>query len=168
MDHALQRTLVHRLLAHLEHRTTDREPAPSRLPVAAYADADRLAREQAKIFRELPLAIAHSSQLAAPGDFLTHDHSGVPLLVVRGEHGELNAFLNVCRHRGTRVEGAACGSRKAFVCPYHSWTYGCDGALLAIPHERGFTGIARETRGLVRVPAGEHAGLIFVRPSPGD
>jgi phenylpropionate dioxygenase-like ring-hydroxylating dioxygenase large terminal subunit len=168
MEQALQQTLVRRVLAHLEQRTTDSEPAPSRLPFAAYADADRLAREQLRLFRELPLAIAHASQLAAPGDFLTHDRSGVPLLVVRGDDGELRAFVNVCRHRGTRVEPSACGSRKAFVCPYHAWTYGCDGALLGIPHERGFSTVDRSTRGLVRVPAAEHAGLVFVQPTPRD
>jgi nitrite reductase/ring-hydroxylating ferredoxin subunit len=109
---------------HLDNRTTDAEPAPTFVPVDAYAD------ESTRLFRELPLVVGHVSQLAAPGDFFTHDATGVPLLVVRGDDGELRAFLNVCRHRGTRVEPAACGTRKAFVCPYHAWSYGCDGALI--------------------------------------
>ena len=166
MDHALQTSLVHRVLAHLERRTTDHEPEPSRLAIGAYADPVRLEREIGKLFRELPLAIAHASTLAQPGDFISHDASGVPLLVVRGDDGVVRAFVNICRHRGTRVEGAPCGSKKAFTCPYHHWTYGRDGSLLAQPHAGGFAGLGQ--RNLVEVPAAEHAGLIFVRPTPGE
>jgi phenylpropionate dioxygenase-like ring-hydroxylating dioxygenase large terminal subunit len=166
MNHDLQCSLVHRVLAHLAARTTDTASTPSLLPIAAYADTARLEREQTRLFRGLPLAIAHASQLAAPGDFVTHDAAGLPLLVVRGDDGALHAFLNVCRHRGTRVEAAPCGSRKAFVCPYHAWSYGRDGRLLARPHERGFTGITLADRGLAAVPVAELAGLVFVQPQP--
>src|SRR5690242_17829162 len=138
MEHARQAQLVRRVLAHLEHKTTDSAEAPSTRSIDAYADAARIERENAVLFRKLPLAIGHVSQLVKPGDFITHDASGVPLLVVRGTDGELAAFLNVCRHRGTRVEPRACGSAKAFTCPYHAWSYGCDGALINIPHARGF------------------------------
>src|SRR5262249_9777161 len=79
----LQEALVQRILAHLDARTTDTGAGPHRQPVASYVDPVRYAREVGTLFNELPLAIAHSSQLAHPGDFLTHDASGVPLLVVR-------------------------------------------------------------------------------------
>lgn len=113
------------------------------------------------LFRRLPVAIAHASQLAAPGDFLTHDASGAPLLVVRGDDGVLRGFLNVCRHRGTRVEGTPCGSKKAFTCPYHAWTYTREGSLLHVPHERGFAGYT--DRGLAPIAVAELAGLVFVQ-----
>lgn len=104
--------------------------------------------------------------LPSPGDFVTHDLSGVPLLVVRGDDGKVSAFFNVCRHRGTRVEDLPCGQgKKAFVCPYHSWSYARDGHLLGIPHGDGFAGLDKAARGLVRVPAGEAAGLVWVRMS---
>lgn len=171
MQPQLQHQLVRRVLAHLEHETTDRDAAPTRLGVDAYVDPARYDREHARLFRDLPLPIGHASRLRAPGDFLTHDASGVPILVVRGDDGELRAFLNVCRHRGTRVEPAACGARKAFVCPYHAWSYRRDGGLLAIPHDDGFAGVDPARHGLVPVPVGERAGLVFVRPSavrPGE
>ncbi|HWO26320.1 MAG TPA: SRPBCC family protein [Kofleriaceae bacterium] len=166
MHRDLQAALVRRVLAHLEQRTTDAEAAPSTVPVAAYADPARLERERARLFRDLPLAIGHASQLPAPGDFITHDATGAPLLVVRTDDGAVAAYLNVCRHRGTRVEAAPCGQRKAFVCPYHAWSYGRDGRLLGVPHEDGFAGLDRDARGLVRVPAGVAAGFVFVRPRP--
>ncbi|MEO6774589.1 MAG: aromatic ring-hydroxylating dioxygenase subunit alpha [Kofleriaceae bacterium] len=173
MKPELQHQLIERVLAHVEHRTTDTEPHPTLLPVAAYyAGADRearYAREHAALFHELPVLVGHVSQVPAPGDFFTHDASGVPLLIARDDAGQVGAFLNVCRHRGTRVEPAACGAAKqAFVCPYHAWSYGRDGALLGRPHERGFATVARADRGLVRVPCAVAAGLIFVRPAPGE
>ena len=157
----LQRSLVRRVLAHLEARTTDTADAPTRRAASAYTDPAVAARERA-LFRQGPIAVAHESQLLEPGSFLTHDASGVPLLVVRGDDGELSAFLNVCRHRGTRLADAPCGQAKAFVCPYHAWSYGVDGALLGMPHERGFATIDRAERGLRRVPVSVAAGLVFV------
>ena len=154
------------MLAHLERRTTDSAAAPAFQPAAVYADAARHEREVATLFRRWPVAIGHVSQLARPGDFLTHDATGVPLLVVRGDDGALAAFLNVCRHRGTRVEPAACGARKAFTCPYHAWSYGRDGSLLHVPHEHGFA-LDGARRGLEPVAVAEIAGLVFVVPSPG-
>jgi len=160
----VQQALVRRVLAHLEARTTDTGAGPHAQPVASYIDPVQYARESHTLFGELPLAIGHSSQLANPGDFITHDWSGSPLLVVRHDDGTLAASLNVCRHRGTRVEEAKCGGKKAFVCPYHAWTYGRDGALLSIPHRDGFPNVSE--RGLARVPVAEDAGLVIIRPRP--
>jgi phenylpropionate dioxygenase-like ring-hydroxylating dioxygenase large terminal subunit len=165
MEAKTQTTLVKRALAHVAARTTDSDGAPTTIAAATYLGEERLAREQAKIFRALPVAVAHVSELASPGDFVTHDLSGLPLLVVRGDDGKVSAFFNVCRHRGTRVEDLPCGSKKAFVCPYHAWSYARDGHLLGIPHDEGFEGIDRQSRGLVRIPAGEAAGLVWVRAS---
>jgi phenylpropionate dioxygenase-like ring-hydroxylating dioxygenase large terminal subunit len=168
----LQRQLVERVLAHLERRTTDTEEHPTLWPVEAYdvgvAGEAHYVREQASLFRERPLLVGHVSQIPNPGDYFTHDASGVPLLIARDDDGNVGGFLNVCRHRGTRVETAACGAKKAFVCPYHAWTYGRDGSLLGMPHEHGFTGIVRERRGLARVPCGVAAGLIFVKPAASE
>jgi phenylpropionate dioxygenase-like ring-hydroxylating dioxygenase large terminal subunit len=125
----------------------------------------RFDREFPALFRALPIAVGHVSQVARPGDYFTHDASGLPLLVARGDDGRIRAFLNVCRHRGTRIENAPCGQRKAFVCPYHAWSYGRDGQLLGIPHEAGFAGLVRAERGLVEVPCDQAAGLVFVRPA---
>ncbi len=169
MEAERQVSLVKRVLAHVSARTTDAddERGPTRVRTATYLDEERFAREKERLFRGLPITVGHVSSLAGPGDFITHDASGIPLLVVRGDDGEVSAFLNVCRHRGTRVEDLPCGSgKRAFVCPYHAWSYGRDGRLLGIPHEGGFTGIDRAERGLVRVPVGVAGGLVWVRPSP--
>jgi phenylpropionate dioxygenase-like ring-hydroxylating dioxygenase large terminal subunit len=164
MDRSTEIALIERVLAHAETKTTDTAAAPSFEPARPYVDEAHHAREVSQLFRRIPLAIAHASTVAKPGDFLIHDASGVPLLVVRGDDGKVSAFMNVCRHRGTRLESAPCGNKRAFTCPYHAWSYARDGRLIGVPHERGFPGIARDTRGLQRVPAGEAAGLVWVVP----
>jgi phenylpropionate dioxygenase-like ring-hydroxylating dioxygenase large terminal subunit len=167
MEHTKQLALARRSLVHIANRTTDRDENPTTVPVAAYLDHERYAREVDVLFRRAPVIVGHVSQLANPGDFITHDSTGVPLLVVRGDDGSLGAFLNVCRHRGTRLENEPCGrGKRGFVCPYHAWSYARDGHLIAIPHDNGFPGIQRDTRGLVRVPVGEAAGLVWVIATP--
>src|SRR4051794_27290526 len=101
MEPKRQISLVRRALAHVEHRTTDMGEGPSTVGVRTYVDEERFGREQERLFRGLPIPVAHVSQLPSPGSFITHDATGVPLLVVRGDDGEVSAFLNVCRHRGT-------------------------------------------------------------------
>ena len=93
MKPELQQQMIQRIHAHLAQRTTDTDPSgqPTLLPVAAYADA------APELFRRMPLAVGHVSQLPHPGDFFTHDASGLPLLVARGDDGRIRAFKNVCR-----------------------------------------------------------------------
>ena len=165
MDHATATSLIRRTLDHVAGGTTDMLPAGHTRAVSFYTDAAQFARERAVLFRRHPVAIGYSADVAKPGDFVTHDLSGVPLLAVRGRDGALRAFVNACRHRGTRVEWEACGrGKRAFVCPYHAWTYGDDGTLAHIPHEDGFAGLDRAARGLVPVRAAEHAGLVWAVP----
>ena len=73
-----------------------------------------------------------SSQISDPGDFFTHDIAGMPIVVIRGDDGEIRAFHNSCRHRGSMVATGE-GSCKTLMCPYHNWTYGRDGKLVAEP-----------------------------------
>lgn len=166
MRHELQVELARRVLAHIEAKTTDTDPSGTTLDVGAYGDAPRLQREIDRLFRKLPLPIAHVSDLPEPGDFLTHDRSGVPLLLVRRDDGGVDAFVNVCRHRGTRVEAAPSGNKRAFSCPYHGWTYGRRGQLVTVPHERGFSCLDKSTRGLARCAAAVACGFVWVIPAP--
>jgi len=168
MDPTTQIALVKRVHAHLAARTTDHDDAPTTRDVAAYVDAKRYEQEIERVFRGRPLAIGHASKVAQPGEYFTHDASGLPLLVVRGEDGVLRAFKNVCRHRGTRLEAAPCGRKKAFSCPYHAWSYRSDGSVLAIPHEHGFAGIDKEERALAQVDVAEAAGLLWLVPKGQD
>ncbi|HYI00399.1 aromatic ring-hydroxylating oxygenase subunit alpha [Hyalangium sp.] len=167
MEQAKQVELVRRVLEHLRTGTTHMVEEESRLPVAPYLQPERLEAEQ-RLFRKLPMIVGHASQLAEPGDYLTHDSMGTPLLLCRTASGEVTCFLNVCRHRGTRLVAEAQGRRKqAFVCPYHGWTYDSTGRLRAVPDEVGFPSRPSESVGLVRVPVVERLGLLWVTLEPG-
>jgi phenylpropionate dioxygenase-like ring-hydroxylating dioxygenase large terminal subunit len=168
MQHAVQVENARKFIEYLESKTTAMAEAEYRNPVSQYTCPERLSREQALLFSHYPLHIGFSCEIPEPGDFKTDDFSGVPILLVRGEDGKANAFLNVCRHRGAPVaEGCGKGQRR-FTCPYHAWVYGADGALEYIPGEDGFEALDRSTHGLRPLPVQEKYGMIWVKTEPGD
>jgi phenylpropionate dioxygenase-like ring-hydroxylating dioxygenase large terminal subunit len=152
--------VVGRLLEHIERDTTDLGPGTWREPVANYLSETRFAAER-RLLRRRTVAFCPSAALPAPGSFLARESAGTPLLAVRGDDGAVRVFRNACRHRGVQVaEGAGC--QRAFACRYHGWTYGLDGSLKHVPHERGFPGLDKATRGLVPVGSAERHGMVFV------
>ena len=119
------------------------------------------------IFRRKPMIAAHSTDLKNPFDFITLDFMGLPILLTRDGEGTAQAFLNVCRHRGAKLEQSAEGCKKIFTCPYHAWSYDSKGALRSVPHEeQGFPDLAHAERGLRRLPVMEAHGFIWVIANP--
>src|SRR5262245_48221043 len=124
MDRATQDQIVDQIAELLRARTTQMDGGETVVDAARYVDPARFALERERLFRRHPVAVAHVSQLQRPGDYLTHDSAGTPVLLARTADGEIAAHLNACRHRGTRLVCEAEGrNRQAFVCPYHGWTY---------------------------------------------
>ncbi len=153
-------TVVQRVLDHIDHETTDRSQASWREPVANYQSVERWAQERA-VLRRMPIAFCPSAALPEVGSFIAREAGGTPLLAVRGSDHRVRVFRNACRHRGVQV-GSGSGCQRAFVCRYHGWTYGLDGSLKHVPHEDGFPGLEKVSRGLVAVEAIEAQGLVFV------
>jgi len=153
-------SVAQRVLDHIARGTTDAGQGVWREPVANYRSPERLAAELA-LLRRLPVPFCPSAALPQAGSYLAREAAGVPLLVVRGADGQVRAFRNACRHRGTQLANGT-GCAKSFVCPYHAWTYNLDGRLRHVPHEEGFPGLDKATHGLVPVHAEERLGLIYV------
>lgn len=152
--------VVARVLEHIANGTTDRGHTVWQEPVENYRSAGRFAQELS-LFKSTPTPFCPSTAIAKTGDYVAKSAAMTPLIVTRGKDGTARAFKNACRHRGTQlVEGKGCAG--AFVCPYHGWSYGLDGALLGIPHEDGFPDFDRLANGLTEVTAIEKNGIIFV------
>lgn len=138
-----------------------------RNPVSDYTCADQLRLEQKHFFRDYPLVMCLSSQIASPGDYITDELSGVPVLVTRNSDGQVRAFLNVCRHRGAAVASGCGQGKKLFVCPYHAWTYDLDGRLRNRGSNEAFPDIDADNASLVSLPAAEKHGIVWVKVTPG-
>ncbi len=153
-------SVAQRVLDHVAAGTTDTGAEVWREPVANYLSESRLAAELA-LLRRTPVPFCPSAALPEKGSYVARDAAGVPLLAVRGADGKVRAFRNACRHRGTQVASGS-GCAKAFVCPYHAWTYTLEGKLRHVPHEEGFPGLDKSLHGLAPVHAEERLGLVFV------
>ncbi len=155
-----------KLLGYLEKRTTALAEDVYRNPVGDYTCPQQAERERELFFRKGAFNVGLSALLPNPGDWMTHDYSGVPILLSRDREGKLGAYLNVCRHRGARIANGSGSGEKDFRCPYHGWCYGLDGKLIARPDEPSFAAAARETHGLRPLPVVEKYGMIWVSPDP--
>jgi len=97
-----------------------------------YTSEAFLALEGEKIFRRQWICAGLSADIPEPGNYTCFDLDSQPVVIMRQSDGKIQAFSNVCRHRMmTLLEGS--GSCRRIVCPYHAWTYGIDGQLIAAP-----------------------------------
>jgi Rieske 2Fe-2S family protein len=133
------------------------------LPARAYTDADWFALEMERVFARMWLAAGRADQLEGVGTFVRRDVAGASVLLVRGGDGATRAFHNVCRHRGTRLCMDSGGAFQGSIqCPYHAWTYGLDGRLLAAPQMDEVDGFDRSDYPLRSIACETWDGHIFI------
>jgi phenylpropionate dioxygenase-like ring-hydroxylating dioxygenase large terminal subunit len=113
----------------------------ARVPYWVYQDPENYQRELRRIFEGAAWNfVGLEADVPKPGDFRTTFVGEMPVIVVRGEHGEIHAFENRCAHRGALIALDDAGSAKHFQCIYHAWTYDLRGDLVGIAFEKGSNG----------------------------
>ncbi|HUQ76214.1 MAG TPA: aromatic ring-hydroxylating dioxygenase subunit alpha [Burkholderiales bacterium] len=134
------------------------------LPAGWYHDPAHYQRELEAFWYRGWIAVAREEELAAPGDWRVVRVASQSLFVVRGEHGEVRAFHNTCRHRGSVLCTQDNGSfaRHRIVCPYHSWTYDLAGSLVATPRRMQTPDFRLEDFPLYAVAVETWGGFVFV------
>ncbi len=134
-----------------------------------YTSAELFTLEQEHFFANTWNYAGHESQLPKPGDYLTNEIAGRPIIIVRHEDGSVRAMMNRCAHKGSRLVSAPCGNTgKFFRCPYHAWAFNTDGALRAIPLQSGYDGTrlheCESAKGLTTIRnVHSYRGFIFVK-----
>jgi phenylpropionate dioxygenase-like ring-hydroxylating dioxygenase large terminal subunit len=152
------------LTAHELDGVTAPLPAARTLPPVAYTSAEVFERECREIFHREWICVARTDQIPAPGDYLTVDLAGQPLIVVRLEDETIHAMSSVCMHRAMPV-ASGCGNAKTFQCPYHLWKYRLNGELISAPHMDGVESFQDDcTLPALRTEVWE--GFVFVNLDP--
>ena len=129
-----------------------------------YFMSDEIFRsERERIFYRSWLLVGHASQLEQSGSYFLFELDRESVIVVRGGAGEIRAFHNHCRHRGSRLCQEAVGKLgSSILCPYHAWSYGLDGSLRAVPAMTEVAGFDRADYPLHAVALENCGGFLFV------
>lgn len=135
------------------------------MPVSVYTSPEFLALEQSRVFAKSWLCAGRADSLAKPGDYMTMEIDGEPVIVLRDAKGALRAMSNVCRHRmSVLLEGR--GNARVITCPYHAWTYSLDGSLRGAPAMELNESFCKQDNGLPAIRCEEWQGWIMVTLDP--
>ena len=133
------------------------------LPGWCYKSHSLLNLEIENVFLNHWQIICHVSDLKDIGEFITFDFCNERVLVLRDDKNKIQAFYNLCRHRGSRVVAYGKGKCKALVCPFHGWVYNLDGSLRGPSKPGSFPKMDKKKFGLKKLEVEIWNGLIFTR-----
>ncbi|MEQ9568469.1 MAG: Rieske (2Fe-2S) protein, partial [Pseudomonadales bacterium] len=131
------------------------------LPSKYYTSAEIYELELEKIWRKDWIVVGREEEFPNPGDYRAMNVAGEPVVITRAEDGTLNAFSNICAHRGTEVAYGE-GNTKDFSCPYHAWLYGLKGELIKATRTGPIEGFDLSNCRLPEVKLDTWGGFIFI------
>ena len=164
MEHALQVKILKELIRQLDTRTNVDAGKLVRIPASDYIRDDLAKNEWDSLFLSHPQLIGISGDLPDKNTFFTCDDLGIPVLATRDRDGKFAAYINSCKHRGSRLAQERRGSQRNFICPFHGWNYSNQGDLIAIANQENFGDIDKSCLSLTRLPCQEHGGLLWIHP----
>jgi choline monooxygenase len=130
-------------------------------PGFIYTSPELYQLEKERIFMRDWLCLGREEEIPNKGDYIATRVLDEPVLLIRGENGEINAMSNVCAHRGVEV-ATGSGNKRAFTCPFHGWTYDLQGKLVGAPHMREATGFNAAACRLPPIRVARWKGWIFI------
>lgn len=145
------------------------EEGVRRIPFEVYSDPEVFKYEQEAIFRG-PIwhFLGLEVQIPDPGCYVLAQVGETPVIVVRGDDGEVGAMVNRCSHKGTPLAFVPSGKVSRFMCIYHNWCFDLKGKMTAAAFERGVRGkggmastFNKQENGLQRLRVHTLHGLIF-------
>ncbi len=138
----------------------------STLPAAFYTDETYFRREMESLYARMWICVGRLEQVERPGQFIVRDVLGESIIITSNAAGKVNAFYNVCRHRGTKLCTEHEGTfGRSIQCPYHAWTYDLDGSLIGAPHMDEVPHFSKQDYPLRGVSADVWDGHIFINLS---
>jgi choline monooxygenase len=144
------------------------DPDPRRslsLKADAYTDNAWFEADRQAILAKHWQWVCHVEKLRAPGDYVTADIAGQPIVITRARDGLLRAFYNVCKHRAHMLLTGA-GNTSRIMCPYHAWVYRLSGELVRAPETDALEDFDTNDICLDQVKVTEFAGFVFVNLDP--
>jgi len=135
----------------------------STIPATWYTDERVFHLEKETVFGQSWQFAARLDQLRESGNYVTTEIAGEPIVIVRGNDGEVRGFFNVCRHHAAAVMTETAGRANQMRCPYHGWTYSLEGELKGTPDFTGVCDFDRLANGMVPVEIGTWQNWFFVK-----
>jgi Rieske 2Fe-2S family protein len=147
----------------IDNESVARSRAAMSLPGRYYTDPEYYRAELEWFFLDTWFQACRAWEIPDPGDFVVREIAGESLIVIRDERGDVSAFHNVCRHRGTRLTEECSGRFAATIqCPYHAWTYSLRGDLVAAPRMDDVDGFRLEDYPLHPIAVALWDGFVFL------
>jgi choline monooxygenase len=138
------------------------------IPASWYTSEELYQLELKSVFAHSWQMVARLDQVSKPGQYVTADIAGEPIVIVRGNDNILRGFFNVCRHHAAAVMTEAEGTAAQLRCPYHGWTYSLAGELKGTPDFAGVCDFERSQNGLLPVATAVWEQWVFIRTSEKD
>jgi phenylpropionate dioxygenase-like ring-hydroxylating dioxygenase large terminal subunit len=138
------------------------------LPIGEFFTPEYYLLEKERIFKKSWLRIDPETRIPNIGDYFVKELEScdTSVIIVRGRDNRIRAFHNMCAHRSNRVAYEPSGNTTSFNCSYHSWSFGLDGSLRALPEEHLFPGLDKKEYGLTEVACETWESFIFINVDP--
>ena len=137
------------------------------IPASRYTSSEFAQREWERLWTKTWLMGCWEGDLKDPGDYVVTDLKGESIVLTRDEEGGVNAFYNVCSHRGNQVAYGACGNTQTFRCSYHLWEYNLKGELITVPDPETFPqGAPCDKLSIKRLACATWGGFVWFNMNP--